>query len=225
MSEYTDRYARQLGIYNPEGKRDHVTMIGCGGIGSFTAFGVAKLGVPKITLIDPDIVEEHNLPNQNFLPEDIGKPKALALAEQIDHNLIDVDTWTGTAENYDPGVDGLVLSGVDSMSARKDIWEQCIKLNPRVSLYIDGRLSGEYMLAYAVNPTSGEDIERYERTLHSDDEGEAVACTERGIIDVGLQIASMLTMHTRNHLNGKEIPSITMMNMASYTASSGQWVR
>lgn len=225
--EINSRFMRQLGIYNPnEHEDDRVTMIGCGGIGSFTAAGLAKLGIPHLTLIDPDEVEEHNLPNQNYSSGDIACPKVEALAGLCHDEYNTIEAYQFALPNPEvPTLTGLVMSGLDSMSARKEIWDECIKYNPRVPLYVDARLSGEYMLAYAVNPTSPGDIDSYELTLHSDDEGEEVSCTERGIIDVGLQVASMLTRIARRHFNRQEVPNITIMNQASYVTTQGGWVK
>lgn len=224
-----ERYLRQLGIYNPtERRNDKVTFIGVGGIGSFAAFGAAKLGVPNITLIDPDHVEVHNQPNQFFGVGDIGSAKVDAMAGYV---IADRD-FDGNVETYEtdlpsddvPALEGLVISGLDSMEARTNIWNECIRLKPRVTRYIDARLSGEFLIAYAVNPSDMHDIEKYEATLYSDEEGEDLLCTERGIIDVGMQIGSLLVRAMRKHFNGDDIPNITMMNQASYVTTQGAWI-
>jgi molybdopterin/thiamine biosynthesis adenylyltransferase len=200
-------------------------MIGCGGIGSFTALGLAKLGVPNLTFLDPDYVEDHNVPNQLFAPDEISENKALACANmvQVHNEFASVDYHPSKGEDMEK-YEGLVISGLDSMDARKEIWEQCIKLKPRVPLYIDARLSGQFIIAYAVNPCKTSDIKSYELTLHSDEEAEDISCTERGIIDVGLQVASLLTRLVRMHFTGDGIPAITMMNQETYVTTQGAWV-
>ncbi len=60
-----------------------VLIVGCGGLGSWTALGLAKGGVKEITLVDPDIVEEKNLSTQVYGPEDVGRYKVEALTEKI----------------------------------------------------------------------------------------------------------------------------------------------
>lgn len=230
MSALTEKYARQLGIYNPEDNpHDSVTFIGVGGIGSFAAFGAAKLGIPNITLIDPDVVELHNQPNQFYGEGDIGDSKVYALAGHIraDRGFHgELTAYVAKAPGFDASLDrlgGVVVSGLDSMEARQSVWEECIKLNPAVPLYLDARISGEFIVIYACNPTDMGDIEAYERTLYSDDEAEAIACTERGIIDVGLQVGSMVTRLLRRHFTGKEIDRTTMMNQDTLTATTGGW--
>ena len=64
-----------------------ILVIGAGGIGGLLTLHVSRAiafsqwphGVVEITLMDGDIVEERNLPHQQFTPEDIGKPKVYAL--------------------------------------------------------------------------------------------------------------------------------------------------
>lgn len=224
-----DRFMRQLGIYNPgEHAADKVTMIGCGGIGSFTALGLAKLGVPHVVLIDGDTVEDHNVPNQMFTTDDIAHHKVDAAAGlmRLTNEFANIESYAFKLPNDAiPPLDGLVISGLDSMSARKEIWEQCIKLKPGITRYIDARLSGEFIIAYCVDPTNMQDCAKYEeQALFDDGEAEELLCTERGIIDVGLQVASLLVRATRKHFNGDELPSITMMNQASYVTTQGAWV-
>jgi sulfur carrier protein ThiS adenylyltransferase len=226
----TGLYTRQLGIFNPADHPDaKVTFIGVGGIGSFAAFGAAKLGIPKITLIDPDTVEPHNQPNQFYSVHDVGYTKVDTLAgyilgEDADQEVI------GHPVSYPDGIppqfslDGVVVSGLDSMAARKDVWPR-IKLNTGVPLYMDARLSGEFIVIYAVDPCNLDDCDKYEeQALFDDDEGEDLSCTARGIIDVGLMVSSILTRALRRHFAGEPIDRITMMNQATLTITKGGWV-
>jgi hypothetical protein len=56
-------------------------VIGCGRLGSTIASSLAQMGVRKITLVDPDTIEPHNLGESEGLAEtDLGRSKAEALA-------------------------------------------------------------------------------------------------------------------------------------------------
>lgn len=63
-------------------------LVGCGGTGSHLARSLAQIAIvlgargQKVTLtfIDPDVIEERNVPRQMFAPSEIGQPKAVALA-------------------------------------------------------------------------------------------------------------------------------------------------
>lgn len=48
---------RELNLYMPES----VTVIGLGGTGSWVALNLALVGVPNLILVDPDVLEDHNL--------------------------------------------------------------------------------------------------------------------------------------------------------------------
>ena len=67
-------------------RRLSITLIGCGGTGSFLAEQICRLTLGlnlQLTLVDPDTVEQHNLLRQNFVPEELGKNKAEALALRL----------------------------------------------------------------------------------------------------------------------------------------------
>lgn len=56
---------------------------GCGGLGSQVAVSLARAGVGRLILVDGDRVEESNLNRQHYFLEDIGRPKAEALAARL----------------------------------------------------------------------------------------------------------------------------------------------
>ena len=60
-----------------------VALCGLGGLGSHIALTLARAGVGKLILLDFDRVELSNLHRQQYLPCQVGRPKALALAETL----------------------------------------------------------------------------------------------------------------------------------------------
>lgn len=217
-------YMRQTGIFNPaENEHASVTFVGCGGIGSFAAFATAKLGIPYITLVDPDVVESHNLPSQMYTVEHDEQYKVHALGEQIE--LLGCENVTEIPEYLCdmPHPRGVVVSGLDSMAARIELWENKLKLNPNVSLYIDGRLDGQLLVFYALRPWDLEAIDKYEQTLASDDEVPAGVCTERNIIDVGFMVGSLVARMIRMHLTDQPVDPITVVNQATLAITKGEW--
>jgi molybdopterin-synthase adenylyltransferase len=223
-------YKRQLGFFNPDDHgASHVNIIGLGGIGSFAAFGVAKLGVPNITVVDDDTVELHNVPNQFHATDQLGLTKTDAMLDTAfaytgtTLNAIEGQIGKDSPDDWNPK--GVVISGVDSMKARMDIWDNGkIKFNPAVSHYIDARIAGQLVVVYCVNPNNLEDIKHYEQTLHSDEDAEPAPCTERGVIDVGLSVGALLTNMTRHALTGDDVASVTTINLALPPMTSGEWV-
>src|SRR3954451_4109349 len=68
-----------------------VTVLGCGGLGSWAAAGLACSGVGHLRLVDPDVVAPSNLNRQIlFRPEDTGRAK--------------VEVAAGWLRSFDPAV-------------------------------------------------------------------------------------------------------------------------
>ncbi|MEM2115562.1 MAG: ThiF family adenylyltransferase [Candidatus Woesearchaeota archaeon] len=63
-------------------EKKKVTIIGCGGTGSWLAELLAKAGI-NLLLVDYDIVEESNLERQNYFLEEIGKLKVDCLKNRL----------------------------------------------------------------------------------------------------------------------------------------------
>jgi len=84
-------YERQkdLNLKIPES----VAILGVGGIGSWVALFMAMVGVKKIVVIDPDIIEEHNLNRTPFRLYQVGMPKVQALAELIYERRKDIEVY------------------------------------------------------------------------------------------------------------------------------------
>ncbi|MBF4489388.1 HesA/MoeB/ThiF family protein [Psychrobacter sp. N25K4-3-2] len=85
------RYARQvlLNGWDMDAqlrlKSARVVMIGAGGLGCPASETLGRAGVGHIHLIDDDEIEASNLQRQTlFLPDDIGKPKALTAAAMLE---------------------------------------------------------------------------------------------------------------------------------------------
>jgi sulfur carrier protein ThiS adenylyltransferase len=64
-------------------QRATIGIAGCGGLGSNAAVTLARAGIGRLILADPDIVEASNLNRQHFFQPDIGKAKVDALADHL----------------------------------------------------------------------------------------------------------------------------------------------
>lgn len=117
-------------------KLANVLIVGCGGIGCTTAELLARAGVGKITLIDPDTVEMSNLQRQiAFTPQDVGFYKADILAKRLyqinPHIQVDlyVDHLSSNNEEKLIGSQDLVLDGCDNFATRYLVNQSCKNLN------------------------------------------------------------------------------------------------
>jgi len=102
----------------------HIVVVGCGGLGSWMAVALARMGVRRLTLINPDVFDRSNAPRQYMLPNDLGAPKAHALARHVAGHMLNAGTVTGIAGGVPDALDLLrerpsgLLVGVDNNQAR-----------------------------------------------------------------------------------------------------------
>ena len=119
--------AKSYEFFHPEDCNGRIHIIGCGAIGSHVAEQLVRYGLTKITLYDFDIVEAHNIANQMFTQEDLGKTKVQAVADYLVKINPDV---ASDIKLVDKGYTGQKLSGyvflcVDNIDLRREIAESC----------------------------------------------------------------------------------------------------
>jgi molybdopterin/thiamine biosynthesis adenylyltransferase len=184
----SERLWRQLDILHPDKCKEKVYIIGAGATGSFTALSLAKMGLTNITIFDHDTIEEHNFPNQLFPIRTKGMNKALAVKEIV-KEFTEVDIEAVPEKYTKQELKGIVISALDSMKGRKDIYKQC-KDNLNVRLLIDPRTGAEMFRILTLNPNMFDKCENYEKTLFSDNEALRVPCTAQAIIYSVLMVSS-----------------------------------
>ncbi len=82
-------------------------VIGVGGVGSWVAYFLTTVGAKKLTLVDRDVVEEHNLNRTPYTIYHIGLEKVLALKTLLEAKSpsIKVDIYNEKIENLDLSAD------------------------------------------------------------------------------------------------------------------------
>lgn len=85
---------RLEGVVPPDVDGSRVLISGCGSVGSFIAAELARHGVRRFTLIDPDVVEWANLTRTVYGHADIGRAKTDALADHLRGIFPDIDVQT-----------------------------------------------------------------------------------------------------------------------------------
>lgn len=202
-----DHLTRQLEIIPVSALGQKITVIGAGAIGSFAILSLVKMGFEQITVYDFDDVSVENMNCQWFRFSDVGKKKVDALKSLI-HD------FTGTeikviAERYE-GVkpralggtpagwlEGIVISSVDSMAARRLIWENILRC-PGVTYLIDPRMASEYALAYVMDPHSEADRATYEKVLYSDEAAIQERCTAKATMYTATMIAGYVAKQVKD---------------------------
>lgn len=190
-------FTRQLGWFDPAKYQVPITIVGAGGIGGPTTLALAKLGLQKIKVYDFDTVEAHNQPNQIFGEQHLTKNKAVSLYGICRDLAFDVVDPVPSKFTYRNRPKGIVIGAVDSMDARREIWNAVVKAGTRVPLYIDGRIGGQVIRVLTVRPSNRKEVKRYEDTLVRRGAVAPMRCTEAGIIDVSFAVAALITRAVR----------------------------
>jgi molybdopterin/thiamine biosynthesis adenylyltransferase len=156
-----------------------VTLIGAGGIGALAAVMFGKMGVQQLAIIDNDAVSDVNIATQFHRWKDIGQPKVDAVGDLVwEFSGCAAQVTEGTVDQkYDLGYNNLVISAVDSIKARHEIFGAVLKNRP--GFYIDARMSAMEFQMYVVNMNDGDAVREYMQQLFfvTDDDVPDVACT------------------------------------------------
>lgn len=127
-------------FFQPEKDTAKIHIVGCGSVGSTIAENLARCGIKNMVLWDFDTVEPHNIVNQMFRQQDVGKSKVEALKDI----LCDINPEiTDSVELKPDGWQGKLMSGyiflcVDNIELRKQIVEKHMD-SPYVKAVFDVR--------------------------------------------------------------------------------------
>lgn len=171
---------RSVSVFNPEFLNEDIHIIGCGATGSKVVIALAKLGIPgnRIHVWDYDIVEQHNIGNQYFGIPDIGKKKVDAAFSNVKRET-GIEIVIHPERFVDQKISGYVFLLTDTMSSRKEIWENSLKFNTEISLVIETRMGIDLMRTYCIETTNPDTIDAWESSLCEDDDAEVSACGGR----------------------------------------------
>lgn len=204
-----ESYMRQLDVINPN-DIPPITVIGNGAIGTGVAIILTKLGASNITLIDGDDVDVHNVSNQYFAGDAVGRNKADALYNEvmriapmgIKPYVMTIPEFL-TEENKERINTEYVIMCVDGLDTRQDVfnWLQSI---PRVKWVFDTRMGAESYEVYTINMESEDDIMQYAESF-----GVSVAeapCTSRSVIYTVMRCASLCVRYVKGIIKKEKVP-------------------
>lgn len=196
-------YQRQMSFYTPNSAHK-VLVIGAGSIGSYIVFGLVRMGVKNITVVDFDSVENHNLPNQFFsehqLPEQEGTLlKVYALESSLRQFMpdtmasVNLKTVPMPIQDCIKDVNGIaytaIFTAVDKMDVRKWVWNEIRNGNLTTKTLIDPRVGGLYANIFSISMGNSLAMQTYEKNLWNDAEIEELPCTARSIIDTTFTVS------------------------------------
>jgi molybdopterin/thiamine biosynthesis adenylyltransferase len=108
-----DLFARQLDISDHKQEQleqARVVVVGAGGLGSWTSLALVRSGVRSVTIIDHDLYDRSNANRQLMFANDIGQPKAFALARNIAPHMIGGGTVTAIRAPFQEAASSHVLT-------------------------------------------------------------------------------------------------------------------
>jgi hypothetical protein len=215
---------RSYGIIPAQILTTKISIVGAGAIGSFTALGLLKMGFKNLVLWDHDLVAVENIGTQIYGHNDIGKPKVKALKAwlekagpdnsdgrafhiETEHRKWSLDDYFG----WEREEDGVVVLAVDSMAARKQIWESIRRYNfdpdadCAVDWVLDARMGAEHLSLYTMNPgVEGidPDGETYRKSLYTDENALKEPCTAAGTAYTAFAAATVVCKAVKDVLTG-----------------------
>lgn len=124
----------------------HVVVVGCGGLGGHIIESLARVGVGCMTVVDPDVFEEHNLNRQSLATfETLGRRKVDVATERVAkiNPAVTVipcfDSFTLTSGPKILAGSQVVVDALDDIARRMELSAQCRGLAvPLVHAAIDG---------------------------------------------------------------------------------------
>jgi len=153
--------------------RSTVAVIGCGGLGGYIIEELARLGVGRLVVIDPDVFEEHNLNRQVLsLPAELGCPKVEAAVRRVGAiNPAVTVVPHRVAFTSDNGLELLsachvAVDALDTTAVRRQLADTCAQL--RIPL-VHGAIAGWYGHVTTLLPGDGALKDFYAR--HCRDKG------------------------------------------------------
>lgn len=191
-------------------KNTNVMVFGAGGISSWTVLALSRLNLGEIFVYDNDIVSPYNLAGQFYRQGNIGDSKAFSLS--MNARLFSPDSsityineriFSHTILTRNTLENEIAISGVDSMSSRKDIYD-CLSRNGFTGLYIDGRLSADTFQVICFDFTDTDLRLRYESEyLFDDSEAEEPICSFKQTTYMAMMIGAVISNLVVNRINNK----------------------
>jgi len=213
---YGNPYKRQELLFNESLWRP-VVIIGLGGIGSWVAFELAKMGARELWFFDYDRVEVHNAcyavygRHQAGSPSKPGKKKVEAMKRflhrwesygKFGRDLeIKIFDRAPTAQDNFPEL-CIVVVVVDDMDVRKEIWEKNIRLNPHVLYLVEARMGAEASMIYTIRPMNDSDAGFYSSPsiLYPQSIASRETCAEQSFVYTAAMTGSIITSQIKSIL-------------------------
>ena len=207
------RVTRFSGAYWSDQIKD-ITVVGAGGIGSWLALNLARIG-HNIFLIDDDRVDETNVTGgQMFMKKHINSYKVDCVSSICyEFGSGERSRIFPITARYEESSDltQICISALDNMETRKKLFNDWLKLqedgnNEEPYIFIDGRLTMEMFEIFAIQGGDAEAAKMYSKDyLFDDAESNALDCTTKQSTFSAMGIASFITATLCNYLSNAKM--------------------
>lgn len=206
-------------FFQPEKDKARIHIVGCGSVGSTVAENLARCGVTKITLYDFDKVEPHNIANQMFDQNDVGRLKVDALKDILtdinpeiaDQIEVKPEGWRGKL------MSGYIFLCVDSIELRREIVEKHMD-SPYVKAVFDFRTLLESAQHYAADWSDSKmkkDLLNSMQFSHDEAKDETPVSACGVTLGVATTVRSISALGVNNYINfvkGEGIKKMIIMD-------------
>lgn len=185
------RYERQIILKEWGGRAQHalkaasVAVVGAGGLGHPMLGPLVGAGIGRVRLIDDDVVELSNLHRQVlFTAEDVGRPKAEALAARLrtlnPHVEIETHVTRLTEDNAAELLGGvtLIADGCDNFATRILVNRTAVRLGVPLVTAAVGSFDGQLGVFAGHLP----DVACWACFAGAPDDVPGASCAERGVL-------------------------------------------
>lgn len=184
--------------YNSKEKLD-ISIIGLGGIGSYLAYFLSRIGDHNFYIYDYDTIDETNMAGQFYPTSAIGENKVRACTD----NMIG---YSGVIPNEmgkftkDSMVTPYMFSPLDNMDVRELAFNKWVEEYGTLdeALFVDCRMLMESLEVYFVTKDR---IEDYRKELFPDAEIEEAPCSAKATSHCGAMCASLAVAGFTNYLS------------------------
>ncbi len=206
---------RHKDIFDVSKQKYKIKILGCGGLGSFIAFNLAKMGISDIEVYDFDKVEEVNIGTQLYRPKDLFRMKTMALKEIV-KDFTDIDIKVKNEEVTEKTQFPLELNNIyiltfDTLESRKLVFNKLKDMN---CICLDVRAGGEEFNIQVVNTSKQYEVEEWEKSFNIIPDN--LPCTGKSIIYTNLIIAGEVCNIVKKLNNSEKYPLKVIRNMKGY---------
>lgn len=210
-----DRFS---GVFNAS--RWPVTLIGLGGIGSNLAITLGKMGFSPLYLVDGDAVSEENCGTQLYIPDEVHWAKTQAMYYRLKHFAPDIEAYercfyVDEHTEYELIAAPIIISAVDSIAARKQIWDAIADYD--WMLYLDVRMGLETAQVWAVTQDM---FGNYDAAIQAQDDSfiPDLPCTSKATFYGGALAASCAAYVLRRFITSKPLELVYSFDLGSWAA-------